>query len=40
MMVFRIFELLTDALLGDWEAAQWTVASSICDSLVTVLRNR
>jgi|HubBroStandDraft_6_1064221.scaffolds.fasta_scaffold05078_3 hypothetical protein len=39
MMAFHIFELLIDALLGEWEEVQWAIASSICDSLVRVFRN-
>lgn len=39
MMAFHIFELLTDALLGGWEDVQWVIVSSICDSLLRVLRD-
>ena len=39
MMVFHILDLLAGALLGGWEYVQWAIASSICDSLLSVLRN-
>ena len=39
MMLVHIFELLTGALLGDWEHVEWAIASHICDSLIRVIRN-
>jgi hypothetical protein len=39
MVAFHIFEFLTDALFGGWEDVEWAIASSICDSLLRVLRN-
>jgi len=39
MMAFCIFELLLDALFGEWENLQWAIASSIGDSLLRAFRN-
>ena len=39
MMALHIFELLTDAVFGEWEGVQWAIASSICDSLVRAFRD-